>query len=173
MSTNLNIGVVNSQYWSGGEIRVQLFQSGHWQPWRTMKKVEAEKRQFPEKKDFIAEDEIAKLPYLGLGAVIKEALRLYPVLAPWETIQKSCHLDGYEIEPATLVYINEFYPGRFLESGREEIERGRLHSLEHYYHIWIQCKTAISNSKSSNTCYTGTLPMTIYHSHTQLLHVDE
>ncbi|PIN22644.1 hypothetical protein CDL12_04628 [Handroanthus impetiginosus] len=96
-----------------------------------MKKLQAEIRQLGPNKDMINEEETAKLPYLK--AVIKETFRLYPpapLVVPRETIQK-CTLNGYEIQPGTLVYFNawaiardpefwenpnEFLPERFLES---------------------------------------------------------
>ncbi|KAL0385021.1 UNVERIFIED_CONTAM: cytochrome [Sesamum radiatum] len=95
-----------------------------------MKKVQAEIRNL-EKKDLIDENDIASLPYLR--AVIKEVFRLFPpapLLAPRETLQE-CTLNGYKIQPKTLVYINawaigrdpevwkdadEFVPERFLDS---------------------------------------------------------
>ncbi|KAL2253997.1 cytochrome P450 71A9-like [Sesamum indicum] len=95
-----------------------------------MKKVQTEIRNLG-KKDLIDENEIASLPYLR--AVIKEVLRLFPpapLLAPRETLQE-CTVNGYEIQPKTLVYINawaigrdpevwkdaeEFVPERFLNS---------------------------------------------------------
>ncbi|KAJ7957844.1 Cytochrome P450 [Quillaja saponaria] len=83
-------------------------------------------------KSFLNEDDIQELPYLK-KAVVKEALRSYPpvpLLAPRETTQ-GCNLEGYVIQPKTLVYINawafgrdpetwenpeEFFPERFLQS---------------------------------------------------------
>ncbi|KAL7145680.1 hypothetical protein ABFS83_07G103100 [Erythranthe nasuta] len=99
-----------------------------------MKKVQGEIRQYllrGRKKDFVDEDDIAKVPYFR--AVMKESFRLYPpgpLLVPRETIKK-CRLYGYEIEAGTLVYFNawaigrdpavwknpnEFFPERFLEN---------------------------------------------------------
>ncbi|KAL0385019.1 UNVERIFIED_CONTAM: cytochrome [Sesamum radiatum] len=96
----------------------------------TMKKAQTEIRNLG-KKDLIDENDIASLPYLK--AVIKEIFRLYPpapLLVPRETLQK-CTINGYDIQPKTLVYINawgiardpefwkdadEFVPERFLNS---------------------------------------------------------
>lgn len=96
-----------------------------------MKKVQEEIRDRVGHKGRVDEDDLGKLPYLK--AVIKEILRLYPpapLLLPRETM-KSCVLEGYEIQPKTLVYINacaiardpeywenpiEFCPERFLNS---------------------------------------------------------
>ncbi|KAL8547399.1 hypothetical protein ACS0TY_006939 [Phlomoides rotata] len=96
-----------------------------------MKKVQREIRDVCGKKEFIDEEDIAKLAYLR--AVAKETLRLYPpapLLPPRETIKKCC-LNGYDIEEGTMVYLNawaiardektwknpnEFSPERFIES---------------------------------------------------------
>ncbi|XP_057781281.1 6,7,8-trihydroxycoumarin synthase-like [Salvia miltiorrhiza] len=96
-----------------------------------MKKLQDEIRSSIGKKGKVDEDDLPKLPYLK--AVIKESFRLYPsapLLIPRETIKKSI-LDGYEIHPKTIVYVNawaisrdpeywenpdEFIPERFLNS---------------------------------------------------------
>ncbi|KAJ7966840.1 Cytochrome P450 [Quillaja saponaria] len=98
---------------------------------RVMNKVQEEIRNIHGEKSFINEDDTQELPYLK--AVIKETFRLYmpaPLLVPRETTQ-SCNIEGYVIQPKTLVYINawaigrdpevwenpeEFYPERFLGS---------------------------------------------------------
>jgi cytochrome P450 len=98
---------------------------------RVMNKVQMEIRNSYKDKDFINEDDIEKLPYLKL--VVKETMRLFPpspLLVPRETIE-NCNIDGYEIKPKTLVYVNawaigrdpenwedpeEFYPERFFTS---------------------------------------------------------
>ncbi|XP_027083587.1 5-OH-xanthotoxin synthase-like [Coffea arabica] len=96
-----------------------------------MRKVQAEIRGIIGKKQMLDEDDVQNLPYLK--AVVEETFRLYPalpLLVPRETIAK-CTIDGYEIQPETLVYVNawgiardpdywenpdEFLPERFLNS---------------------------------------------------------
>uniref|UniRef100_M1BZ93 Cytochrome P450 n=1 Tax=Solanum tuberosum TaxID=4113 RepID=M1BZ93_SOLTU len=96
-----------------------------------MKKVQAEIRESVGKKSMVNEDDVQTLPYFK--AVIKETLRLYPpapLLVPRETMENSI-LEGYEIKPKTIIYVNawaiardpeiwenpeEFIPERFLNS---------------------------------------------------------
>ncbi|XP_049407854.1 5-OH-xanthotoxin synthase-like [Solanum stenotomum] len=96
-----------------------------------MKKVQAEIREFVGKKSIVNEEDIQNLPYFK--SVIKETFRLYPtitLLLPRETMQNSI-LEGYEIKPKTIIYVNvwaiardpeiwenpeEFIPERFLNS---------------------------------------------------------
>ncbi|XP_004491826.1 6,7,8-trihydroxycoumarin synthase-like [Cicer arietinum] len=97
---------------------------------RVMKKAQEEIRNLCGNKEFIDEDDIQKLVYFK--AIIKETLRFYAPapLVPRET-NKNLNLNGYKIEPKTLVYVNvwaihrdpetwkdpeEFYPERFLNN---------------------------------------------------------
>ncbi|GER29015.1 cytochrome P450 [Striga asiatica] len=98
---------------------------------QVMRRVQTEIRNSIEKKDIVDEDDLPKLSYLK--AVINEAFRLYPpvpLLVPRETLEK-CTLEGYEIQPKSIVYVNawavardpecwenpnEFLPERFLNS---------------------------------------------------------
>ncbi|XP_028768972.1 cytochrome P450 71A1-like [Neltuma alba] len=80
---------------------------------RVMKKVQDEIRKlYGEIKDFIRIDDIERLPYFK--AVVKETLRLFtpvPLLVPRESMQR-CNVEGYEIEPKTLVLVNAWAIGR-------------------------------------------------------------
>lgn len=112
-----------------------------------MQKVQEEIRNVGGMKRSVTEDENKKLPYLKL--VIKETLRLYPAipLVPKETIATSI-INGYEIEPKTLVFVNiwaicrdpeyeenleEFFPELFLNttSDYKGKDFDRVHS------VWI------------------------------------
>ncbi|KAL6653695.1 hypothetical protein ACP70R_008619 [Stipagrostis hirtigluma subsp. patula] len=100
-----------------------------------MNKLQAEVRRqiLPDGEEaLISEADIADMPYLK--AVIKESLRLHPVvpLVPPHFSMASCNIDGYEIPPGVRVLVNawamgrdarfwddaeEFIPERFLDGG--------------------------------------------------------
>ncbi|KAK3019808.1 hypothetical protein RJ639_004801 [Escallonia herrerae] len=81
-----------------------------------MKKAQEEVRKLIGNRGKVDEDDPQNLPYLK--AVIKEGLRLHPpapLLVPRETIDR-CVIEGYEIKPKTLVYVNAWAVGRDPES---------------------------------------------------------
>ncbi|KAJ8530781.1 hypothetical protein K7X08_023662 [Anisodus acutangulus] len=98
---------------------------------KSMRKVQDEIRKLIGNKGIVNEDDIQNMSYFK--AVIKETFRLYPpvpLLVPRESMEKST-LEGYEIQPRTIVHVNswaiardpeiwtnpeEFIPERFLNS---------------------------------------------------------
>ncbi|TXG56177.1 hypothetical protein EZV62_017490 [Acer yangbiense] len=98
---------------------------------RLMKKAQDEIRNCIGKKGRVTEDDIDQLPYLKM--IIKETLRLHPpapLLLARETISHF-KVDGYDINPKTLIQVNvwaigrdpkywknaeEFYPERFMDN---------------------------------------------------------
>ena len=96
-----------------------------------MKKAQDELRSVIPDKTFIEEDDIVKLEYLK--AIVKETFRSHPpapLLLVRESLNK-CTIQGYDILPKTLVFVNAwaigrdpkfwkepeiFLPERFLES---------------------------------------------------------
>ncbi|KAL1826302.1 hypothetical protein ACET3Z_004714 [Daucus carota] len=99
---------------------------------RVMRKAQEEVRKLMHGKSRIDEEDLQsiKLPYLE--AVIKESMRLDPVvpLIPRESLDRLV-INGYEIKPKTIVYVNalaigrdprvwenadEFLPERFMDS---------------------------------------------------------
>lgn len=59
-------------------------------------------------KGIVDEDDLQKLPYLK--AVVKEAIFIPTPSAP-RNFQR-CVIDGYEIQPKTLLYVNAWAIGR-------------------------------------------------------------
>ncbi|XP_058102058.1 cytochrome P450 71A1-like [Magnolia sinica] len=98
---------------------------------RVMKKVQDEIRRIIGNKGKVEEDDLRQLEYFKL--VVKETFRMHPAaptLVPRETTRQ-CMLDGYDIAPKTLVFVNalaigqepeswknpgEFWPERFIDS---------------------------------------------------------
>lgn len=96
-----------------------------------LKQAQDEIRRVVGEKNRVEESDIPHLQYLKL--VLKETFRLHPpspLLLPRETINH-CKIDGYDVLPKTLVYINvtaiahdpeywknpdEFVPERFIEN---------------------------------------------------------
>ncbi|XP_044512098.1 cytochrome P450 83B1-like [Mangifera indica] len=77
-----------------------------------MKKLQEEIRNKIGDKGFVNEDDVQRFPYLK--AVVKETMRLQPtvpLLVPRETTE-NCRLNGYEIPPKTMVYVNAWAVGR-------------------------------------------------------------
>lgn len=79
---------------------------------KVMKKAQKEIQSLIGSRTSVHEDDIPNLPYMN--AVIKETMRLYPpvpLLVPRETTQKT-NINGFEIPPKTLVYINGWAIGK-------------------------------------------------------------
>ncbi|RVW70395.1 Cytochrome P450 83B1 [Vitis vinifera] len=80
-----------------------------------MKKAQEEIRNIGGKKGFRDEDDIEKLPYLK--ALTKETMKLHPPipLIPRATLE-NCSVNGCEVPPKTLVFVNAWAIGRDPES---------------------------------------------------------
>lgn len=77
-----------------------------------MRKVQDELRSLFRNKSFIEENDLIKLEYFK--AVVKETFRLHPavpLLVVHETLQK-CTVQGYDMLPETLVFVNAWAIGR-------------------------------------------------------------
>lgn len=76
-----------------------------------MKKAQEEIRNFIGNKGFVDKDDVKRLPYLK--ALVKETMRLQPPipLIP-RSASETCTVNGYEIPPKTLVFVNLWAVGR-------------------------------------------------------------
>ncbi|XP_048494564.1 6,7,8-trihydroxycoumarin synthase isoform X2 [Beta vulgaris subsp. vulgaris] len=77
-----------------------------------MKKVQEEIRNGIQNKDFVEKHDLSKFKYFK--AVVKETFRLHPaapLLVSHEAVKRTT-IDGYDILPKTLVYINVWAIGR-------------------------------------------------------------
>ncbi|KAJ4721696.1 putative Cytochrome P450 [Melia azedarach] len=94
---------------------------------RVMKRAKEEIRRVITNKGFVDEDEVHKFKYLK--DVVKETLRLQPPipLVPREATEK-CIVDGYEIPPKSIAYVNAWAIGRDPESwdNAEEFDPDRF-----------------------------------------------
>ncbi|XP_058112892.1 cytochrome P450 71A1-like [Magnolia sinica] len=89
---------------------------------RVMKKVRGEIRRIIGNKGKVQEDDLHQLDYFKL--VVKETFRMHPAaptLIPRETTRQ-CRLDGYDIAPKTLVFINALAIGHEPESWKNSRE---------------------------------------------------
>ncbi|XP_074282510.1 cytochrome P450 83B1-like [Silene latifolia] len=84
-----------------------------------MRKVQEELRNAARNKGYITENDLTNLEYFK--AVVKETFRIHPgtpLLVVRET-QKKCTIEGYDILPGTLVFVNVWAIGRDPESWRD------------------------------------------------------
>ncbi|KAJ4877918.1 Cytochrome P450 71B37 [Raphanus sativus] len=86
---------------------------------RAMKKVQTEIRNLMENRTVITLDDIDQFHYLKM--VIKETWRLHPpapLLVPREVISEF-EIDGYKIQPKTLLHVNAWAIGRDLDTWKD------------------------------------------------------
>ncbi|KAM7518187.1 hypothetical protein LguiB_017149 [Lonicera macranthoides] len=89
---------------------------------KKMYKAQEEARKLIGKKGRVDEDDLQNLTYLKM--VVKEAMRLHPpvpLLLPQIAMQR-CVIDGFEIQPKTMVYVNAYTVGRDPECWKDPLK---------------------------------------------------